>query len=83
MPVDLTDLLENVSAPPMHVDVDTVQIPLGEPVSVLAAQGMIDATRRGPWWLDFSDQSGPAGLFPEISLPMAAAGWRLLIVWMR
>lgn len=24
MPVDLTDLLENVSAPPMHVDVDTV-----------------------------------------------------------
>ena len=33
-------------------DVDTVQIPLGEPVSLVAAQGMIDATRRGPWWLD-------------------------------
>jgi EAL domain-containing protein (putative c-di-GMP-specific phosphodiesterase class I) len=56
-------------------DVEGFEIALGQPIPLVASEGLIDATRRGPWWLEFADQDGPAGLFPEISRPMMAAGY--------
>ena len=55
-------------------DVPELDLPLGVPLPILARDGFIEALRRGTWWIDLTDQDGPAGLFPDISRPMAAAG---------
>lgn len=56
-------------------EVEGFEIPLGRPVPLVAAEDFIEATRRGPWWLELADMNGPAGLFPDISAPMAMAGF--------
>ncbi len=58
-------------------DVPGFELPLGVPLPILARDGFIEALRRGTWWIDLTDQDGPAGLFPDISRPMAAAGFVL------
>lgn len=52
-----------------------VDLPVGERIPIQQTDAIIAATQAGPWWLDLRDQSGPAGVFPEVSLPMAAAGF--------
>ncbi|MDO8388903.1 MAG: EAL domain-containing protein [Actinomycetota bacterium] len=52
-----------------------VDIPLGQPIPVLQAEGIVNATQNGPWWVDLRDQGGLAGVFPEVSQPMVAAGF--------
>lgn len=63
--------------PVSGADSNITSVPLtpGEPLPMLLSQAVIDATERGPWWVEFADQSGPAGTFPAISLAMAEAGF--------
>lgn len=56
-------------------EVPEIQFSVGEALPVVASQGLVDATARGPWWVDLADQNGVAGLFPAISKPMVEAGF--------